>query len=501
MANQPEAIQYDSGVYQLEIADPVQGGVGGVSNKPLLNLANRTAYLKSHVDALEAGTTIPPTVAPLNSPVFTGDPKAPTAALGDNDTSIATTAFVQATLGGVLTKSVAGGVNVSLSAVEAGNGILVFTGALSANIAVIVPNSPTRPWIVQNNTTGGYSLTVKTAAGSGVAVTQGRSLELYCDGTNVQQSTTDFASPALTGVPTAPTAVPGTNTTQLATTAFVATSFAPLASPALTGVPTAPTAATATNTTQIATTAFVKAQAYATLASPALTGSPTAPTAAQFDNSTLLATTAFVQRALGNFQGAVGIAATSTLNASDVGKMINVACGSAGQVISLPAASGLPIGAAFVLYNMGNAYTLSRSGTDLLSADGSNKTSFAIPVGAIVFAVAASGGSWFVGGPGLLSQSGDFSSAKSGNGYQKLPSGLILQWGQIAVTTTATVTLPIVFPTAILEAYANAYLNNGEVPSSTTLAGVELNTMTASSIKVNCSNAGARTCAWWAIGY
>lgn len=39
---------------------------------------------------------------------------------------------------------------------------------------------------------------------------------------------------------------------------------APLASPALTGVPTAPTASTADNTTTIATTAFVKAQGYVT---------------------------------------------------------------------------------------------------------------------------------------------------------------------------------------------------------------------------------------------
>ena len=52
----------------------------------------------------------------------------------------------------------------------------------------------------------------------------------------------------------------------------------PFASAALTGTPTAPTAAAATDTTQIATTAFVKDQAYATLASPALTGTPTAPT-------------------------------------------------------------------------------------------------------------------------------------------------------------------------------------------------------------------------------
>ena len=36
--------------------------------------------------------------APLASPAFTGNPTAPTAAFGDNDTSIATTAFVQSAL-------------------------------------------------------------------------------------------------------------------------------------------------------------------------------------------------------------------------------------------------------------------------------------------------------------------------------------------------------------------------------------------------------------------
>lgn len=94
-----------------------------------------------------------------------------------------------------------------------------------------------------------------------------------------------LASPALTGVPTAPTAAPGTGTSQIATCAFVvaqalsaslpgqagnagkylftngtSASWAdPFASPALTGTPTAPTAAVKTATTQIATTAFVDA--------------------------------------------------------------------------------------------------------------------------------------------------------------------------------------------------------------------------------------------------
>jgi len=43
----------------------------------------------------------------------------------------------------------------------------------------------------------------------------------------------------------------------LGSNAYTSTAFAPLASPALTGIPTAPTAAAGTNTTQIATTAYV----------------------------------------------------------------------------------------------------------------------------------------------------------------------------------------------------------------------------------------------------
>lgn len=49
MANQPELDQWDSGVYQLEQTDPVLAGLGGVANKPLLNLANRTKYLYQRV--------------------------------------------------------------------------------------------------------------------------------------------------------------------------------------------------------------------------------------------------------------------------------------------------------------------------------------------------------------------------------------------------------------------------------------------------------------------
>ena len=75
-----------------------------------------------------------------------------------------------------------------------------------------------------------------------------------------------LASPNFTGIPLAPTASAGTNTTQVATTAFVTGGLnlkADLAGPTFTGVPAAPTASAGTNTTQLATTAFVQAEGFA----------------------------------------------------------------------------------------------------------------------------------------------------------------------------------------------------------------------------------------------
>jgi hypothetical protein len=145
------------------------------------------------------------------------------------------------------------------------------------------------------------------------------------------------ASPTFTGVPAAPTAAVGTNTTQLATTAYVrgevnaliaaapaaldtldelaaalgddanfaatlTTSLAlkaPLASPTFTGIPAAPTAVAATSTTQLATTEFVTTadNLKANLASPTFTGTPAAPTASAATSTTQIATTAFVTTA------------------------------------------------------------------------------------------------------------------------------------------------------------------------------------------------------------
>lgn len=115
----------------------------------------------------------------------------------------------------------------------------------------------------------------------------------------IETGATPLNNASLTGVPNAPTAAPGTNTTQVASAAFVHAAvslLAPLANPTFTGIPAVPTATGGTNTTQAASTAFVTTavSGKAPLANPTFTGTPAAPTATTGANTTQLATTAFV---------------------------------------------------------------------------------------------------------------------------------------------------------------------------------------------------------------
>ena len=75
------------------------------------------------------------------------------------------------------------------------NAVLVFTTGggvpLTANRDVIIPSTP-KLYILNNLTTGGYALTIKTSAGSGVAVANGYAALVYCDGTNVKLVCPEF---------------------------------------------------------------------------------------------------------------------------------------------------------------------------------------------------------------------------------------------------------------------------------------------------------------------
>ncbi|EFM1909904.1 phage tail protein [Escherichia coli] len=111
--------------------------------------------------------------APKASPTFTGTPKAPTPAAGNNTTQVATTAFVQAALTALI------------------NGAPATLDTLK-EIAAAINNDPNFSTSINN------ALALKAP----------------------------LSSPALTGTPTAPTAAQSVNNTQIATTAFVKSAIA-----------------------------------------------------------------------------------------------------------------------------------------------------------------------------------------------------------------------------------------------------------------------------------
>lgn len=100
----------------------------------------------------------------------------------------------------VLTKNVAGNADIALLPIEALNDMLIFTGALTGNIAVVVPNTA-KAWKVWNKTTGAFVLTLKTAAGAGVAIAQGKKRDLWCDGSDVLAGLTDFSDNPVPAIP------------------------------------------------------------------------------------------------------------------------------------------------------------------------------------------------------------------------------------------------------------------------------------------------------------
>jgi hypothetical protein len=94
----------------------------------------------------------------------------------------------------VLSKSIAGAVDVTLTADEAAAGAFILTGAITANINLIIPLGNPRRFQVTNRSTGNFSTTVKGASGNGIAVGGNggnKTALLYWDGTNVIRVSAD----------------------------------------------------------------------------------------------------------------------------------------------------------------------------------------------------------------------------------------------------------------------------------------------------------------------
>lgn len=226
------------------------------------------------------------------------------------------------------------------------------------------------------------------------------------------------------------------------------------------------------------------------------------------DSSTQLATTAFLANLGIKFSGSQGYAANVTLTATDLGKVIRPSGGTP-FTITLPIASTGDIGKVLVFASFtagGAVTTIARQGSDIITIGSSAVTSFMLRAGDTAFLVCYAAGEWSViSGSAELGYSGEFASLLSANGYQRLPGGVILQWGAVALpdNTPATVTLPITYTSQIFAQYAS-------VDFAGAAGGGEFNTAGARNIGVLNQisvdhNSGpsvsvSATCYWWAVG-
>jgi hypothetical protein len=242
--------------------------------------------------------------------------------IGDGDQSGIWGQTTNNNLGGLLEQAIGGVVTITLIDAnytltnfngvvdEARNAVIIATGALSAQRNIIAPLVE-KTYTIRNSTSGGFGVQIIGSSGTGVIIPNGTTASVFCDGTNFFPATTgSLGNQSINGN----LLVTGTTTLVGALGGSTATFSGAISSvnPTFTGTPTAPTAISGTNTTQIATTAFVQNVAGAlgtmstqnanavaitggTINSVAMGSAVTGATQAVTTNNTSLATTAFVR--------------------------------------------------------------------------------------------------------------------------------------------------------------------------------------------------------------
>lgn len=251
------------------------------------------------------------------------------------------------------------------------------------------------------------------------------------------------------------------------------------------------------NDANFATTITNALAAKAPKDSPLFTTSAKGPTPAQFSKGLDFATMEAVQRALGNMSGYIGLTGNTVLTADKAGKAI--ICSSISNfTVTLPAANAMPLadgGGIFHILNSGGTgtVTVSAAGADPIYVNGTGTVS-SISLGPgddIVLLALGSGGTyWYTfGGTAQLKYAAGFAAslgAAGSSGYQKLPSGLIIQWGYaFGSAQPFSVTFPIAFLSA---AYGITVGGNGLSTSNVTST---INSLTNTGFQATCWSGGA----------
>ena len=202
---------------------------------------------------------------------------------------------------------------------------------------------------------------------------------------------------------------------------------------------------------------------YATALSEAIGSGGAFVTEPQFTNDSSVATTEFIQRAVGSNSSAELInSGTYSITADDIGAVLNpvVACTFTLPLIStLNAAGATGLGSKIKIQNDSLECTINAQSPDTINSGlGGLALTFVTlaPYESIEFSIVdgATDGEWVItGGSAQVGNTAGFENQLTLNGYQKLPGGLIIQWGQensVSRNEVRIVNFPIAFPGSVL---------------------------------------------------
>jgi len=252
---------------------PASTSIGDVSNVEIAYINGVTSSVQAQLDDKLASATAASTYAPLVAPTFTGNVTLP-ASTSIGDVSNVEIAYINGVTSGVQTQLDA---KAPLASPTFTGTVTLPDGTVTGAMIVdaTIPTGKIADTAITAAKLGASA--VETDKINDLAVTTGKIADSavtsakIADGTIVNadinaSAEIDWTKLAISSTVSATelgyvdgvtSAIQSQIDSKLASSTADST-YAPLASPALTGAPTAPTAAAATNTTQIATTAFVK---------------------------------------------------------------------------------------------------------------------------------------------------------------------------------------------------------------------------------------------------
>lgn len=224
-------------------------------------------------------------------------------------------------------------------------------------------------------------------------------------------------------------------------------------------------------------------------------------TPSKFSADKKLPTTEFVQKALGSFSDCRPLGSATVMDASYAGGAYALtASGAQGMSVTLPPVLGLPDGACILLKcTTAPAFVpINTAGSDLITfAPGIASSTFNLDVGEDATLVKM-GTAWIITGLTVFRRLPYMLTSLGMPGYQKLPSGLIMQWGMASIPAgqrSVGAPLPIVFPNQGITALA---IDNGQ---ASYFAGVSAVSTSAVAVWINVVAATTVNIRWFALGY